>query len=612
MKWSFRSTKPEIKVASSLGLLELTQSEYQLLERALTGTATAAEGQQLYKTVTARGLPFPLEWEAAVIRVTLVELPDREDLRQRLAVVDATLADTAARTEAQSTDYIAWERAHARFSETSLIAPTTPAHAAMFQEQCFADACTLLSNPCFRELTVERRAETILALHDTLMSAPSPDLAPLAELGLRQFRRMLEDPGLTEAQAMGVYDALHSLYFSGVSDVQDLRRFDAIVPAFEDWLGKRSFRTTLKNSRAVEGDPMTVAYLLHTAHFDRGNAVSRLITSLAESHAGMPDRRILLYLVQYVGPGFVDELSSSGVTVRSFPQSRNYDQIDRIAASLREDRVDVLITEQNRSIAAALFVRRVAPIQIWADTGFPFWNLKALDWTLSPVWNGPPDPVRKINTLTWRQKPETLLGAADPMAVAEVRSQFPEDAFVLGVFVRLVKLTPDFFDLLDRLLAAEPTFCLVITGTGDDKQVRAFIESSSHKARIVFRHENVDLNIYGQAVDVMCDTFPFIGGNACREVGAHGTPVVSMLGTPWDNLLRNDRSPDLLAYSVDEYIALVTKLHSDKNFLERQREITLTLYNSQIDPLQMIKDVETAIRAARQEVRKNPPSNRSI
>src|SRR6266851_3215933 len=158
-------------IQTSKGLIDLTAEEHALLARVLSGSASMAEGQHLYQSTSARGLPFPMEWEVHVLRATVAELRTREDLIQRLGV--------------------------------------------------------------------ERRAATILALHDTLMSAPSPDLVLVADLGLRQFRRMLDDPALTDAQAMGVYDALHSLYFAGVTDVLDLRRFDAIVPPFENWLSKR-------------------------------------------------------------------------------------------------------------------------------------------------------------------------------------------------------------------------------------------------------------------------------------------------------------------------------------------------------------------------------------
>jgi predicted O-linked N-acetylglucosamine transferase (SPINDLY family) len=107
----------------------------------------------------------------------------------------------------------------------------------------------------------------------------------------------------------------------------------------------------------------------------------------------------------------------------------------------------------------------------------------------------------------------------------------------------------------------------------------------------------VDLNVYGPAIDLMCDTFPFIGGNACREVSAHGTPVIAKLGTSWDALLRKDRNPDLLARNEDEYIALAVRMADDGVFRARQRDVALEKATEYTDPQQMIEDVEAAIAA---------------
>jgi predicted O-linked N-acetylglucosamine transferase (SPINDLY family) len=285
-------------------------------------------------------------------------------------------------------------------------------------------------------------------------------------------------------------------------------------------------------------------------------------------------------------------------TIRSFPQEGNYSRVDEIAASLRKDQVDVVITEQNRSIAAALFAQRVAPLQIWADTGFPFWGLQSLDWTLSPAASGPPDMTTRKSRLTWRQDAATLKSPTDLSKVAAIRRKFPEDVFILGVFVRLVKLNETFLRFLGKLLAAEPAFRLIIAGTGHASAVQKFMTKPEHARRITFLHENVDLNIYAQVIDVMCDSFPFIGGNACREVAAHGTPVVSMLGTAWDTLLRDDRSPDLLATDMQGYIDRVKRLYRDHEFRDRQRQIALNMFEQQIDPKRMIDDVEAAIAAA--------------
>ncbi len=588
----FLPTRNVSAVRTSIGIIGLTACELGILGKLLSGNAPASEALQFYQSVSSRGIGFPAEWERIVLRSTVAQYPDRRDLVERLAIVEASLHDRD-RVIDTAADVLQWENAWQRFTRTPLIGHSSPESAAAARETCFSDACTLLSSPHFAALPIAKRHATIIALHNTLMSAPSPDLVPVADLGLRQFRRMLADPSLTNAQAMGVYDALHSLYFSGVTDVLDLRRFDAIAQAFESWLLKR--HVPLPKTLPATGGTLRIAYLLHTGHDHRGNAVTPLIVSLAAAHTARPDREVFLYLVQYVDPDFAERISNRPFVVRSFPQNDRYDRLDEVAAAMREDHIDVVITEQNRAIATALFAQRVAPLQIWADTGFPFWSLRSLDWTLAPAASDPPDTTARKSRLTWRQEAATLKQRADPSKVSAARNQFPADAFILGVFVRLIKLNPEFLRLLGELLAAEPTFRLIIAGTGDATAVQAFAADPLHVDRVLFLHENVDLNVYAQVIDVMCDTFPFIGGNACRQVMAHGTPVVSMLGTAWDTFLHEDRSPDLLAKDHRDYVDTIRRLHQNHDFLVAQREISNQLYAKQTDPKKMIEDVESAI-----------------
>ena len=582
---------------TSSGPVDLGSDEQALLARLLAGIASMEEGQAFYQVLSARGAPFPLEWEQAVLRVTVRALPEREDLCERLAAVDRQVRDAARALDADEVE-AGWERAWAHFARGSLVGQGDAAAAARARESCFHDACALLSSPWFCELPVARRAEVVLALADTLMSVPSPDLVVVAELGLRQFARMLDDPGLPVASALALYDALHGLYFSGVSDVRDLRRFDAIAPLVERLLLAQPRPAAPAPVPVDPGGELGIAYLLHTAHLDQGNAVSPLIVSLAQAHATRPGRRVFLYLVQHVGPTFVAEVEGLGFTVRAFPQDRTYGRLDEIAASLRADRVHIVVTEQNRAVAAALFARRVAPLQFWADTGFPFWSIESLDWTLFPAMGGAADPVRRASPLRWRQPADTLLRTVDSAEVQAVRAGFPAGTFVLGVFARLIKLNDRVLDLLQRLLLADPRCHLFIAGTGDAAHVQAFVARPALAGRINFLHRNVDLNVYGQAVDVMCDTFPFIGGNACREVAAQGTPVVSMLGTPWDDFLRRERSDALLARDAAQYLACVARLRDDPAFLAEQRAVALRLFEEQVDPAVMLDDVEAAIAAA--------------
>lgn len=576
------------KVRTSVGSIALTRAQATLLRRLLADTASAEEGLAFYTALRARRAPLPPEWERHILRAQVAAEPNRDDLVARLASVEETVSP---RERTGASARLAFERAWVRFSQADLMSGGDAA-----LESALDDAGLILAGPVFETLPVARQTSIIAALHGTLMSLPSRNLPIIAELGLRRFETMLRDPALTEPQACIVYDALHSLYFSGVSDVSELRRFDRIVPQFEAWLEARHGRAE-PPATAPSDDPLTVGYLFHTAHLDRGNAVTRLMLSLAEMHAARGDRRVIVYAAQYVADDFGAELERRGLTVRIIRQDMRYDRIDEVARQIRADGIDVLLSEQNRAIAAALFVRRVAPRQIWIDTGFPFWSLRALDWTLSPS----ADPARlppRTSPLVWRQVAETLSGPVDQAAVSALRAGFPAGSFVLGVFVRLIKLNRDYLDVLGRLLAADPRFHLVIAGPGDAAEVEAFARRPELAGRVTLHPGAVDLNVYGPAIDLMCDTFPFIGGNACREVSVHGTPVLAKLGTPWDAVLLADRNPELLAPSEQGYIALARRMLDDTPFRDRQRKVAREMAAEYTNPERMIDDVEAAIAAS--------------
>lgn len=586
------------EVSTSIGSLNLTFDEAQASQRLLGGLATVEEGQELYRSLTARGAAFPPEWEFLVIRTTLSVLPDRDDLIARLAYLAETIAPPGY-PPADTMERVAFERAWLRLSRCTGLCASDEATRTAARGQALAAIGQILSSTLFGQQTAQRQSDVIVAIHDMLMSAPSHDLFMVAELALPRVIGLLHNPDLTEVQACRIYDSVHAMYFAGASDVRDLRRFDRVTPLFENWMRQKRDVATIQPRRPDAGDTLTIVYFLHTAHFDRGNAVSPLIVSLADAHARMPDRKVLLYAMQYVGPSFLDDMAARAVEVRCFPQGSHYDRIDDIAAKLQEDGADVVVTEQNRAIAASLFVRRVARSQIWLDTGFPFWSLASLDWTLSPAAPRDREAPPRTSAILWGQSAETIRGTADPAEITQVRSGFPEGSFVLGVFVRLVKLDANNLSVLARMLAAYPRFHLVIAGPGDPAMAEAFARRPDLAGRVTLHAGLVDLDVYGPAIDLMCDTFPFIGGNACRQVSAHGTPVLARLGTPWDPLLQSDRNPDLLARSDEEYIALAIRVAEDAEFREEQRRVAIEKALAYADPTPMLEDVEAAIARSR-------------
>jgi glycosyltransferase involved in cell wall biosynthesis len=575
------------------GLVVASAAEAHLRDQVLVGKASLADCGRLYDLVTARGGAFPPAWEARTLHMLLATHPERDDMRRRLLLVERMGPNAPI-------DRVTMQGALDRLGQAVLINHTDSGARERQHDRALGDAAAILSSPEFNSLSVGERVEAFRVVTDTLMSDPSPDWFPVIELGMRQFCNLLTVPELTEAQACRIYDGLHGLSFSAATDVADLRRFDALcAPAFETWLEKH---VTRRPPRTLHTDgALTIAYFLHTAHFDRGNAVSPLIASLARAHATRPDRRILLYAVQWLGPKFAEQFDAHGVTVRTFPQDFRYDCLEAIADALAADAVDAVVTDQNRSIAAALFVRRVAPLQLWVDTGFPFWRLRALDWTLLPSKDATSTigiDSERCSPLQWRRHSFDERTPADPAKVAEARDHFPPGRCVLGVFARLAKLSDAFLDLMANALARDPAYHLLIVGNGDPGAVVRFMARPGLAERVTFINEMVDLGVYGAAIDIMCDTFPFVGGNACRDVAACGTPVVSMLGTAWDRVLHEDRNADLLARSPSTYLDILDRLRVDPTFRAHQREITLKRMTSLDSTTEMIDDVESGIRMA--------------
>ena len=103
---------------------------------------------------------------------------------------------------------------------------------------------------------------------------------------------------------------------------------------------------------------------------------------------------------------------------------------------------------------------------------------------------------------------------------------------------------------------------------------------------------------YGRLIDVFLDTFPFIGGLACRDVACHGKPVVSLLAGEWDILLKEERIPSLLVSSIDEYFNVATRLVLDDQFYKASATETLMLSAHKNDGVEMISDVEFGISCA--------------
>ena len=601
--------------------LNLTEDETSQLNRLLNGNMTFEESLQFYSAIVEGHGSFPYPWEERILRLGIAKHPDRRDMVERLEVVlglqgqptaktstvKLDAAESAATPSPESFDPGSAESLQLRiadFGSRTLSGLADPSELDCKYQEVAGEAIGILSSPAFSKLPVPRQIEAIIAVHNTTMSALLREAVALADLISGHFVRLLKEGELKLPDAMHLYDCLYGLYFAGARSITEMGRFDlACVLPFEAYL-KTGYSPLLASGRTkrIEKIGENICYFCHCAHFEKGNAVSPIMASLARSHAKREDRKIYLYCVQWVSQAFVDSFAGSGVIVRQFQQDWRYDKLDVISDQLKADDIDVVITDLNSSIASVLFARRVAPLQMWIVMAYPYWSLKSMDWALLPVLDYQPGygiDAERVSALKIKQETATLIQVCDDAALNKARSSLPEGKFIFAVFSRLIKVSREFLELMVRILREEPRAHILLVGTGDPRTLHEIAADALSAGRITFIHGNVDLNVYGRVVDVMLDTFPFHGGNACREVAIHGKPVLSLREAEWGQFLDEERDAAVLAKDVDEYVAIALRLAREADFYAARsaeaRQVAIRVTHTG----DMIAEVEQAIAKAR-------------
>lgn len=456
----------------------------------------------------------------------------------------------------------------------------------------------------------DERLKKAKDLFQKLISTLHPDASVIANLLAIRFVRLAADPITPLPTLCSYFDILYGLYWCGAQRLADMQPFDskAVFP-FAEFLRHVGVAPHSPKILPQFDTPLRIGYFCHYAHNDKGNAVAPLIKSLAITHQSRSDRQVFLYCVQWSNEQFVSEFVGTGVTVRNIPQQSAYDRLDELVDCVRRDQIDVLITDIASAISTYVFCRRAAPLQMWIDMGYPFWSIDELDWVLLPGKNHQSYfgiRADRFSYLRLRQASQTLSAPADLEAIEATRSSLPKNRFLMATFARQIKMTSQYLRVVRRLLREIPESHFLLAGDGTSSVVDALRTDPQFAGRITVIPGMVNLNVYGRIIDVLLDTFPFIGGLACREVGIHGKPVVSMLAGDWDRLILEERDPALIAQNEDEYCARVVQLAKDRMFYGEcaKRATALGALYTSMD--ETIEDVESGITLATEKLRGAP------
>ena len=422
-------------------------------------------------------------------------------------------------------------------------------------ELILRDSVILLTAPNFVTRPRAWQVASICAVFTRIVATSHAQAGAVAALAAPHFRRLLRDPEITLAQACRMHDALWGMWWCAAGSLDDMRPIQAqVCLPFHDFLARHNLVHETPRAAADNKRPLRIAYLMHYAYSERGNAVAPLIVSLARAHASLPDRKVFVFAVQWVDERwFASRFEGTEVVTRSVVQGDTYRRLDELFEALRADEIDVVIADVTSSIVSAMFARRVAPAQIRLDLGLPYWFQPEIDLVLlsGKRWrDGYPYPRNRAVEIRTNQDRESFFRRPDEAEVAQARAGLPAGAFTLGVFSRLSKITPAYLGLVRRLLLRHPQMHFLAGGTGDPRMVQAFMTATELAGRVTFLHRNVDLAVYAHAIDVFVDTFPFIGALACREIAAQGVPVLSLRSNEWGLKQEQDRDP--LSIAEDE------------------------------------------------------------
>jgi hypothetical protein len=455
----------------------------------------------------------------------------------------------------------------------------------------------VLSASDFPTLPLAQQIAWILHAFQTCINRGLKELAVIRSLIQLHAARLYAEPDLNLAQACTLTEAIHGMNWGDAASLFDMRDYDRYgVQPFRHYVRTHMAVPVTEKKTVAKQKKLKIGYFIHYADTNRGNALGPLIRSIVLSHARLGEAEIICYCVQWCDQAFVDVMLERGISLRVIPQELSFARLDELRMAILKDAPDVIISDVASPIASWLFIHRVAPLQMYLDPGYPHWNLPELDWVLLPgkvYQRGFELPSERWSTMRVALNEKALDMPASRLAT---RERVATDVIYFGAFTRLIKITDAWLAAVESLLIQQPQARLLIVGSGNPILVRRLADCYPDRVSVI--NEMVDLKSYQGKIDVLLDTFPFIGGLVCREFMGYGIPVVSVLSGEWDEMLRDQRDPTLLAQSADEFVRIAARLATDYAFYQLASATSMSIASKQNHPTYMIQDIENGITQA--------------
>ena len=303
---------------------------------------------------------------------------------------------------------------------------------------------------------------------------------------------------------------------------------------------------------------------------------------------------------------------------------------DEVARLLREQEIDIAIdlNGHTQDARTAIFAARPAPVQV-NYLGFPgSMGADYIDYIIADDFVIP-EAARPHYAEQVVHLPECFQGnddrrVIDPQPQTRASHGLPEKSFVFCAFNNTYKLSPEFFDIWMRLLAAVPDSVLWLAST--DASVQRNLRAEAERRgiapeRLIFspRIRYAEHLARLQLADLFLDTLPFNAGTTASDALWAGVPVLTCAGRAFSarmagSLLRALGLPELITGSLAAYEARALELAANPASLSELRarlasnRTTHPLFNTR----RFTRHLEQAYLAMQQRVEAGLPPDHLV
>ncbi len=242
------------------------------------------------------------------------------------------------------------------------------------------------------------------------------------------------------------------------------------------------------------------------------------------------------------------------------------------------------LTDGNRF---GILAARIAPVQCsWlgylTSTGSGAMDYHVTDAHSNPVGATENIYTEKLLRLSAGQYSYRPMVADLPLPTAYPRSNAPRANLLIGLFAAATKLNQRTLDCVAQVLVRVPQARLVALAPSNEQRrhILARLRAAGVNTSRVEFFGKLDLRQYFQKLgqmDLLLDSFPFVGGTVVCDALWAGVPTVSMwlprgFGGAARSVLSSVGLGDLVACSEAEYVEIAVRLANDASRRIRIRE----------------------------------------